>query len=527
MFWSQFWHKTYTQMQLALIVVALAAPLRAAQNADFPITLTSQYARTEKTASLTGGKSVFTSMDNNVTFNSNIPGTTHKGQQISMNYNRIESRSQGQKNVADNIGFFISMSDNNYSITNNFSLVETQAAGAAEPVKNKGVNMSVALNWPRLPRMNLLLTSFESGAQSTQSGQFTTSYRIGRTSLSYNSVETSVDSPTAPSSESTNRSLSASRLHVSTPHLSISSNMNFNRQSAVSGGNINTRSESDNYSLAIYDSHIKAVPLNLNLSLQKNKQLTGAVSPTQSARSINAFTSFALPLGVRTDVTFNQSLQTESTSGQKTNSRVLGFTVNKRFPDRGVLTLSHTAQRSTSVSSPTASENLNTVVTYSTPVLMAAMVTIQQGRNQVSGPSLNDATSFLSLNIQSKMRGGIISTYQYRTTRAGTNTKSESFNISVPVSRSTRVVLDATRKQTPIGRENILGIITSIGLTPSTSLSTTYSRQKLNGTTTNRVWGMWATSSFPGRMTLSFGVSSQTNQDFESLSTTMTLQSTF
>lgn len=521
------WKTLLTPALFVLLLPVIAGKASASQSLDFPITLTSQYARTERTYALTGEENVFTTMDNNITFNSSIPGTTRRGQQINMNFNRIESKALGRKSTADNIGFFISMSGKNYSLTNNFSMVENAASEGAKPEKNKGVNMSVALNWPRMPSVNIMLTSFEAGQQSTESGQFATSYRVGRTSLSFNNVETSVDSLTTPKSEGTNKSLSASRLHVSTKHLTISSNFNFNRQRSLSAGVQLSRAESDGYSMAIYDSHIKNVPLNLNLSLQKNKQLSGNLYSSQSARSINAFSSFALPLDVRADLSYNASTQRDAMAGAGSNSRVISFSANKQFTNRGVFTLSHTAQRSSSLTNAPPSENRSTIMTYSAPVFTSTFVSTQRGVSTVNNSGTHESTTFVSVNIQSTMRGGITTTYQYQTTKASTRSKNESMNIAVPVSPGVRFVIDASKRQTPEGRDNVLGIITSIAISPSTSLSTTFSRQMSSGRTTNRVWGLWITSTYPGRVTLSFGVSTQQNQDLKSLSTTLTLQSTF
>lgn len=519
-----------TLLKPILIALALSACARlstAAPNLDFPITLTSQYARSERTAAQTGEKTVFTAMDNNVTFNSSIPGTTRRGQQISLNFNRIESKASGRKTTADNIGFFISMSGKNYSLTNNFSMVENAAAAGAEPEKNKGVNMSAALNWPRLPSINIMLTSFEAGQQSTESGQFAAAYRAGRTSLSFNNVETSVDSLTSPNSESTNKSFNASRQHISTKHLMISSNFNFNRQRALSAGVQLSRAESDSYSLAIYDSHVKNIPLNLNLTLQKNNQLTGNSYSSQSARNINAFSSFALPLDIRTDLNYNLSTQRDAMAGAESNSRLISFAANKMFSNQGVFTLSHTRQSSSTAAGAPPGESRNTIVTYSAPVFTSTIISTQRGVSSVIFSGARDSTTFVSVNVQSTMRGGIITTYQYQTTRAATRSTNETMNIAVPVTPGIRFIIDASKKKTSTGRDNVLGIITSIALSPSTSMSTTFSRQKSSGVTTNRVWGVWVSSTSPGRMTLSFGVSTQQNPDFKSLSTTLTLQSTF
>lgn len=493
---------------------------------DFPVLLTSQYAKTEKTLSQTGVKNVYTAADNNITFNARLPGFQRNGQQVSMNYNWVESTNSGTKSTATNLGLFMSMAGKHYSLTNNYSQVETQAPGGGL-ISNRGVNMSASMAWPKLPSINVTLTSFEAGGQNTESSQLSAAYRLGRTSLNFNNVETTQGTLQAPQASTSNRTLSVNRQHLSSRHLMVASNLSVNRQRTQLGDTLSSSVKSDALTLSIYDSHVKAVPLNMNIAFQRNDQSSGTSRFHQAARNINAFTSVLLPARIRSDFSYNISTQSETTSGLRAQSRTLNVTASRRVLATGMFTVTHTRQRSDTLSAATSVKGHNTVMTYSAPVLKTMTVTIQKGTAYQSGSGSAGASSFTNVRVISVLRGGITSSYQYQTSKTDSRITSENLSMSLPVNRTLRITMDSSRKKTGNGRENTLGMNASFAVTPSMTMSTTFSRQKANGKTVNDVWGTWVSYTHPGRVTIGFGISTQKTVDANSVSTTLSLSSAF
>lgn len=512
-----------------IVTVALCAAIfTAAASAapKMPISFNTSFSRSEREMLSTGKTESFSSMDNNISFNGGLPGTSMTSQKMNMSFSQVNSKSGGSTTTGSNFGMFFAFTGRHYSISNNFTLVENTSSGGQEPTKNKGMSMNASVNWPAMPPITASFASFDSGGQTTESGQFAMSHRIGDTSFNFNSMETTSASLSSPAQGSSSRSLGASRRLLSTKHLTIGSNMNFSRQKAESAGLTLSQSKNDTVALSIYDSHVKAVPLNLNINFQKGKQTSAAASSGQSSRNVNAFTSFVFPGGLNTSVSYNLSSQKISGSDGVAKSKVFSVGVSKKILEAANVNYSYSATKSGSPGS-SGSVSRSSVGSIMIPFFNSTIVTVQKGTSYTGSAAVSSTSSFTSLQVSSTMRGGVVSTYQYGMSKAGGKSVSEAMSLRMPVGRDMSMSINTSKRKSSAGTDESMGIMASIAVTEALSLSTTWSIQESMGNEMGRLWSVGVTSLLPSRTTLNLSLSTQQTPELKNISTTLSFNMIF
>lgn len=515
-----------------IALIAWAAECARAQGPMVPIMFTSTYSQSKREP-LTGGATVNDSYtDQNISFNTRLPGFHTQGQSLSMNFNQTNTkRSGGGATTATNMGFSLGMSGRFFSYNTNYSLVENQSDSGGGNKRNENLSMGVSVNRPRFPGVSVLFNRFEAAGRFSESSQMNSNWHIGRTSLNYNDIGTNSTNPNSPDSRTRSATLGVSRQLLSQKRLSITTSLNTQRQTSFTGGTQMIRNTTQVVSASIYDSHIRALPLNLNVNFQKSNQALPQTLQTssQSSRNFNAFTGFMLPGAINTGVTWNLSSIRDNSQNSRSDSQTINVTARKDLNRKTTVSYNVTTQqtkRSDGAATPSSRSAFIAVATSLIPDMTAV---IQTGNTYqgVVGVGGTPRSRFVSVGVQSALPGGVTSNYQYLVSRAGAAQKTESLNLSVPLNAAMQMSMNATRRQASGRRDRTFGVSTSMALSPAMSFSTTFSRQKTDGRTQSKIWSMSLASLLPHRITMNVALSVSEDGNSRNTSTTTSMTTMF
>lgn len=470
----------------------------------------------------TGETKSRSSLTNNMSFSSLLPGSGLSSQKMNMSFSQANSFTEGAKSSSSNMSLFYGFSGSHYNFTNGFSMVEnTNSSNLIQ--KNKNMNMGLSMSWPKLPSINVSFTSSGAGAQKSESNQMSMSYALARTSFSFNSNDTTARTNALSESKSSNKSLGISRQHLNSKKLTIRSNMSVNRQNAHSGMMF-AKNKQDSLSFSVYDSHMKAVPLNLNLNMQKASQSSLGNNSSATSQSLNAFTTVSLPAEMRMNTSFNVSGSKNQDTPGTSRSRVLNMNISRTFLEKAKVNYTHTRSASDGADGNDTTAR-NSMMSVFVPVSKSTTISLQRGStysksSMVLAPP--PPTTFSNINITSHLQGGVTTTYQYNVSDSETKNVTESTNLSMPISRSISMTMYTTKRKMPLGSDTSMGMMTNMLLSRNMSVSTTWTEQKTKGVTST-LWSMGIMTMMRSRTTLTMGLTSQKTPESNLLSATLGL----
>lgn len=490
--------------------------------AGLPINLNTQFSMSEHKMNATGETTNKSSLTNNMSFSSLLPSGGLTSQKMNMSFSQANSFSGGSKSSSSNMSLFYGFNGNHYNFTNAFSMVENTNSSNMEQ-KNKNMNMGLSMSWPKLPSMSIMYTSNSAGAQKSESNVMSMSYSLARTSFSFNNIETTARTITSTGVKSSSKTLGVSRKNITKKKLTVTSNLNVNRQNSFAGiyGNKNKQ---DSLSFSVYDSHIKAVPLNLNLNAQKSSQSSFNNFNTQSSQTLNAFTTVMLPGKMRMNTSFNLSGSKNPVTPGTSRSRVFNMNLSRMVFQKAKVNYTYTRTAADGAAGDDSVAR-NSMMSVFVPVSKSTTVSLQKG-STYSKSSLILAppppAKFSNVTVTSKLQGGVTSTYQYNVSESGTKMITETTNLSMPITRDISMTMFTTKKRMPQGTDSSLGMMANMLLSRNMSVSTTWTEQKTKGAKST-LWSMGIMTIMRSRSTLSMGLSSQKTPESNLLSATLGL----
>lgn len=508
----------------AVVLLLLGQPARASSSIPaIPLIYTSLYSKTETSPRRTSGpKLISTTTNNSISFNSRLPGFGGSNQQLNMMFNQTESKSPGTQTSMSNLNFSLMMGGRNMSYTNGYSLVENKARSGGALISdkaNESINVGVNVAWPRMPAFGLMFNSYKADSQTTSSSQMTASYRTGRTSVNFNQSQSAASLPALGEAKSNTASIGVTRQQLNTSKMSLTATVNATRQTAETGGFQNSKGTNAGLSVSLTDNHVSGLPINLNLGFQNAKQLTAqpsapGVSTTQSSRNANVFTSVSLPGGISTSLSYNTS-QSKSQGSTTSKTNLFNVVANRSLWKDTSISYNYTTMTSSGGGQGSRSMSAN----LSTRAWGDTIFNAQWGKS--ASP---DRSTYMNVSSSSALPGGINLTHQYQTSKAnGAKQVSESANMTVPLGRTMQINFSTSKRKAMSKEDASVGFSTSMALSRTTSLSTTFTRQTSDGAGQGKTFAVNLSASLPKRTSLSVGLSIQESNDSKDYSTTVSM----